>query len=428
MRSIIELQHVKKIFPQFDRQDLLVLQNINLAIKSKEIVAILGKSGCGKSTLLRLMSGLLKPTVGSILYRGKAVSGPIPGMSMVFQNFALLPWLNVFQNVALGLMAQPLSKEQRRDKVLKVIDVVGMDGFESAYPRELSGGMCQRVGIARALVGEPDVILMDEPFSALDVLTADNLRTDLMDLWHSKKTKLKALVVVTHNVEEAALMADRVVLLGGMTNGVFADFEVALPHPRGHDEDALRKQVASIYHQLAQSGKLQALGVEKKIAVHYCLPKVSVSELSGLVEALHELSEKDGVDLATLADELHIEDDDLFCILDALIIMHFISFVGNKVTLTFVGKKFANEEVLDQKKIFATQLLDHVPLAKSIRQALDQEEHSRVHEQAFLELLTGELGEEKANEVLKVVIDWGRYAELFAYDANQGMLSLDNPS
>ena len=254
--ALIAVQHVKKVYSQIDRQDLTVLQGVNFDLHVGEIVALLGKSGSGKSTLLRLIAGLTQPTAGQVVYDGKPVKGAMPGMSMVFQTFSLLPWLTVLKNVELGLLSKNIPKEVLREKALKVIDIVGMDGFESAYPRELSGGMCQRVGIARALVAEPDVLLMDEPFSALDVLTADNLRSDLLDLWASGKTNLKSIFMVTHNVEEAAVMADRVLIMGAGIAGISNDFNVSLAQPRQQEDRQLKKLVERIYGHLSETSRL----------------------------------------------------------------------------------------------------------------------------------------------------------------------------
>jgi NitT/TauT family transport system ATP-binding protein len=236
---VIQIKNVKKTFKQNDHQDLLVLDNINIELHENEITAILGKSGSGKSTLLRIIAGLIKPSSGEIIYRGQYVNEPADGLAMVFQNFALMPWLTVLQNVELGLEALRVPKKERRIRSLKAIDIVGLDGFESAYPKELSGGMRQRVGFARALVVNPDVLLMDEPFSSLDVLTADNLRSDLLDLWQSKKTNIKTILLVTHSIEEAVSLADRIIVFGSVP-GINTELPIDVPHPRSDHEMKLR--------------------------------------------------------------------------------------------------------------------------------------------------------------------------------------------
>src|SRR3989337_1575887 len=237
---IIKIQNIKKSFRQNDHQDLLVLDEVNLELYEEEIVALLGKSGSGKSTLLRIIAGLIKPSAGEVIYRGEKVTAPAAGLAMVFQSFALMPLLTVLQNVELGLEALGVPKVERRTRSLKAIDVVGLDGFESAYPKELSGGMRQRVGFARALVVNPDVLLMDEPFSALDVLTADNLRSDLIDLWLNKRTRTKGILFVTHNIEEAALMADRIIVFGSNPGNIRTELMVDIPHPRNDQNPTFR--------------------------------------------------------------------------------------------------------------------------------------------------------------------------------------------
>src|SRR5262249_20182638 len=212
MEPLLDIRGVRKVYPKPGGGELLVLDDINLRVQEGEILGLLGRTGSGKSTLLRLISGLAQAAGGSINYLGRAVEGPAPGIAMVFQSFALFPWLTVLENVELGLEALGLPANEIRRRSLAAIDLIGLDGFESAYPRELSGGMRQRVGFARALVVHPNILLMDEPFSALDVLTAETLRTDFLDLWSEGQLPIKGVILVTHNIEEAVLMCDRVLL------------------------------------------------------------------------------------------------------------------------------------------------------------------------------------------------------------------------
>jgi NitT/TauT family transport system ATP-binding protein len=429
MSVVLQLRGVKKTFERFDNPDLLVLHQLNLRVLEGEILAILGKTGCGKSTLLRIMSGLVKPTSGDVLYREQEVSKPISNMSMVFQNFALLPWLTVLKNVELGLLSQNLPIKTQREKALKAIDIVGMDGFESAYPKELSGGMAQRVGIARALVAEPEILLMDEAFSALDVLTAENLRNDLLDLWANKQTKTKSIVFVTHNIEEAVLMADRIVILSSDPGSVIADMPVNLPRPRQTERNTpFWDVVDEVYQCMAQTSKLQ--GKPEELAIISSaerLPSVSIPELTGLLETIHDSEHPDEIELSQLAEDTHLEADELFSLTDVLSILNFISVKEGKVLLTFTGKSFAQADILKRKRIFATQLLGCVPLARLIRMELDKSSNHMIQEGLIMTHLEQELSKEEAGEVLKTVIDWGRYAEIFAYHANEGVLSLENP-
>ena len=348
---------------------------------------------------------------------------------MVFQNFALLPWLTVLENVELGLEAQNLSASERRKKALAAIDVVGMDGFESAYPKELSGGMCQRVGFARAIVVEPDVLFMDEPFSALDVLTAENLRNDLIDLWSSKKTKLKAILMVTHNIYEAAYMADRILVFGSNPGRIMADLRVDMPYDRDPDQPKFVQLVDSIYHHITQaSDSFSRIGGRlKQVDLHFRLPLVDISTLIGLVETLHSEAPSQHIELSDLAEQLHLDLDDLLPIIDSLQLLRFAQLKSGKVELTFAGRLFADASLLDQKQIFARQLLDYLPIVKYIHKKLNDKPGRGIHKSDILTILSQKLSDGASEDVLKTVIEWSRYAELFAYDVNSGHLSLDNP-
>lgn len=427
--ALIKLEQVCKSFARDERADLLVLEEVNAAIYAGEIVAIVGKSGAGKSTLLRVIAGLVMPTSGKVRCLGDKVAGPVPGMSMVFQNFALLPWLTVLQNVELGLEAQGIARHERRERALKAIDTVGMDGFESAYPRELSGGMSQRVGLARALVVDPEVLLMDEPFSALDVLTAENLRNDLLDLWLSKKTKIKSILMVTHNIEEAVMLADRVLIFDDNPGTVRAEVACTIPHPRQEHETQMRSIMEDIYEHIVNLGSegQRRGGRFKTIGINYRLPKAEISSLIGLLEALNTPEYAKKADLPEFAEELHLEVDDLFTLTEVLEILRFVNVSDGDIALTPIGKIFIEADILERKKLFASQLLNYVPLTRHVRRVLDARPGHCAHEARFLAELQDSLSEEAAEEVFKVMIEWGRYAELFAYDYNSGMLSLEDP-
>lgn len=431
---LLEIKSVKKAFKKSDHQDLLVLDNVDFELYENEIVALLGKSGSGKSTLLRIIAGLVKPTDGQVLYRNQPVLNPVKGLAMVFQNFALMPWLTVLQNVELGLEALGIPKEERRARAIEAIDIIGLDGFESAYPKELSGGMRQRVGFARALVVNPDVLLMDEPFSALDVLTAENLRSDLLDLWQSKKSNIKSILLVTHNIEEAAVLADRVLVFGINPGHIRAEMKIDIAHPRDDQDPNFRQYVDKIYTLMTTpttpAGFMDTLYRHKTIDIGYRLPKVEISELIGLMETLNapEYRDKEKVDLPELSEILHLQIDDLFPITEALEILRFARVSGGDIELSMSGKQFANSEILEQKKIFATHLLNFVPLARHISRVLDERHGHHASEDRFLRELEDHLSEDAAKEVLKTIIDWGRFAEIFAYDYNTGILSLENPS
>ncbi|CAL7962892.1 NitT/TauT family transport system ATP-binding protein [Gammaproteobacteria bacterium] len=429
-QPIIQVKNIKKSFKQNDHQDLLVLDDINLDLHEGEITAILGKSGSGKSTLMRIIAGLIKPSAGEIIYRGNHITAPAEGLAMVFQSFALMPWLTVLQNVELGLEALRVPKNERRTRSLKAIDIVGLDGFESAYPKELSGGMRQRVGFARALVVNPDVLLMDEPFSSLDVLTADNLRSDLLDLWQSKKTNIKTILLVTHNIEEAASLADRIVVFDSTPGHISNELTVDIPHPRNDQNPKFRLLIDNVYTFMTTSATdVGAAYRYKTINLGYRLPNVQIPEITGLLDKLYEPEYLDKkVDLPILADELHLDIDDLFPITETLEILRFAQVSKGDIELNAAGKAFADADILERKKIFANHLLSYVPLARYIRRVLDERPEHHASEERFLSELEDYLSKDAAKEVQRVVIEWGRYAEIFAYDYNTGQLSLENPN
>jgi NitT/TauT family transport system ATP-binding protein len=425
--TLIEIINLSKSFKKAEQQDLLVLEDVNFSLKKGEIVALLGKSGSGKSTLLRIIAGLVPASSGEVSYRDNPVTQPVSGIAMVFQSFALMPWLTVLENVELGLEAMGVSREERRSRAIEAIDIIGLDGFESAYPKELSGGMRQRVGFARALVINPDLLLMDEPFSALDVLTAENLKSDLLELWQSKKTQTNGILLVTHNIEEAALLADRIVIFGSDPGYIRAEIEVQLPHPRDEDAPSFRKIVDQIYTLMTtgpREHRKRAIR-ERQIDIGYRLPDVEPSELAGLIETMTVFEER--IDLPELADELTMNIDDLFPLLETLEILGFAKVSEGDIQLSPLGKEFADANLQVRKKLFAESLLEKVPLARDIRLILDERTDHRVQESHFLSKLEDYLSEKEAERVLRTIIDWGRYAELFAFDANSGTLSLENP-
>lgn len=439
---MIKLENITKSFVSAERQELLVLDDINFELRDGEIVAFLGKSGSGKSTLLRILAGLIPPTSGSVSYHGNKINGPARGIAMVFQSFALLPWLTVLENVELGLEALGIDKNTRRQRSIKVIDTIGLDGFESAYPKELSGGMRQRVGFARALVVEPEILLMDEPFSALDVLTTDNLRGDLLDLWHSKKTKTKGIICVTHDIEEAILMADRIVIFSSDPGKIQSEIKIELPFPRDTDSLEFRDLLDQVYMQMTTSERervakakadaiIQRRKAEEAGESHpeyaYRLPVADISELTGLVESMLS-HESDGViNLPELAEDYHLDVDNIFPLTEILDMLRFASISEGELRFTEAGRRFAEASILERKQIFAKHLMQYIPLAQHIRQVLDSSTNNRCKEDVFLDELENYFSEEESERILRTVIDWGRYAETFAYNYDDGELSLENP-
>lgn len=429
-KPIIEVVNVQKSFKKGDRQELLVLDDINLKMYEGEIIAILGKSGSGKSTLLRIIAGLIGSSDGTVFYRGKPVRGPVRGISMVFQTFALLPWMTVLQNVELGLEAIGVDHEERRMRSLKAIDMIGLDGFESALPKELSGGMRQRVGFARALVVNPDILLMDEPFSALDVLTADNLKSDLIDLWQSKQTGLNGILFVTHSIEEAITIADRIIVFNSNPGSIRSDLKVPLPYPRSDLDPRFRNQIDRIYTLMTtQPEEISKAGINKYTAIDigYRLPEASIAEVTGLLELLNSPEHQGKMDLPDVADTLALDIDDLFPLTELLEILRFAKVSKGDIAITDEGKAFVEADILERKKIFSIHLKKYVPLARYIYDQLIRHPRHRALEENYLSLLEDYLSESEAERVLRTVIEWGRYAELFAYDYNSGVLSLENP-
>ncbi|HLN24618.1 MAG TPA: nitrate/sulfonate/bicarbonate ABC transporter ATP-binding protein [Patescibacteria group bacterium] len=421
---LINLTGVRKAFRTPDRSERLVLEGVNFQLAEGEIVALLGKSGSGKSTLLRIIAGLIKPNGGSVLYRDKTISGPVNGISMVFQSFALFPWLTVKQNVELGLEALAVPAKERDERSTKVIDLIGLGGFESAYPRELSGGMRQRVGFARALVMSPDVLLMDEPFSALDVLTAETLRGDLLELWLERQIPTKGILFVSHNIEEAVTMADRVLIFSSDPGRVKAEIPVNLPHPRDTESPAFKAIVDEVYAIMTQQPQRAAGTAAEPLSLGYRLPEAAPHKITGMLENLLDPQFDGKADLPQLAEQLELPDDTLFQLLEASRLLGFIHVEQGDVHLLPAGRAFAEAETAERKKIFAEHLLHHISLASHIRRILDERRDHRAPENRFLQELEDYLTDDEAERVLDQVINWGRYAEIFEYDYNSGVLSL----
>jgi NitT/TauT family transport system ATP-binding protein len=419
---LIDLAGVRKCFRAPDHSDRVVLEDVNFQLKQGEIVSLLGKSGSGKSTLLRIIAGLIDANGGKVHYRGKSINGPVHGISMVFQSFALFPWLTVQQNVELGLEALAVPADERETRALEAIDVIGLGGFESAYPRELSGGMRQRVGFARALVMRPDVLLMDEPFSALDVLTAETLSGDLLELWLERKIPTKGILFVSHNIEEAVAMSDRVLIFSSDPGRVKAEVPVPLPHPRDKDAPAFKAIVDHVYAIMTQR-PLRTVGAEP-LSLGYRLPSATPHKIEGMIESLIEAPFDGKADLPALADELQLPDDTLFHLLEAGSLLGFIRVDEGDVTLLPLGKRFAEADTTDRKAMFAEQLLLHISLASHIRHVLDERRDHRAPEGRFIQELEDFLSDDEAERVLEQVIAWGRYAEIFDYDYTSGVLSL----
>jgi NitT/TauT family transport system ATP-binding protein len=419
---------VCKTYQMPDHHARLVLDRIGFTLHDGEIVAILGKSGSGKSTFLRILAGLVPPTDGGVEYRGRPVIEPATGIAMVFQSYALFPWLTVLGNVELGLEAQGVGSAERRRRAVAAIDVIGLDGFENAYPKELSGGMRQRVGFARALVVDPDILLLDEPFSSLDVLTAETLRGDLLDLWDQSRIPTKGIVIVSHNIEEAVEIADRILIFSSDPGRIRAEIPIAQPRPRAWESSEFRQTVDQVYTLLTTApGRDGRRGAKPEtIGIGYRLPDASVQQLSGLIDNLAEPAFGGRADLPRLADLVGLATDELFPLIEALQLLGFAHVSGGDIELTIAGRGYAEADMLARKQLFAEALLKHIPLAAHIRRVLDERPGHRAPAARFLRELEDHLSEEEAERVLATVINWGRHAESFAYDSDTEVLSLEN--
>jgi NitT/TauT family transport system ATP-binding protein len=408
-----------------------VLSDVSMSLKTGEIVALLGRSGSGKSTLLRLIAGLTRPTQGTVTISGEPVNGPAKEVAMVFQSFALFPWLDVLDNVEIGPRANGVPLDETRKRALKAIDTIGLDGFESAYPKELSGGMRQRVGFARALVMQPKILLMDEPFSALDVLTAETLRTDLLDLWQEGRIPIKAILMVTHNIEEAVLMADRILVLASNPGRIASEMAVTLPHPRDRLDPSFRELVDRIYALMTQRPDTTKPAAREAAAaamgLGLALPRVSTNSLAGMLEEIAAPPYNGKADLPHLADSLQLEIDELFPLGETLQLLRLAEFEDADIKLTPLGQRFVDMDVDQRKKVFGDQVLAHIPLASHIKRVLDERPSHRAPATRFREELEDYMSEDYAERTLRAIINLGRYGELFAYDENSQTFSYENP-
>jgi NitT/TauT family transport system ATP-binding protein len=432
---IIRAQQVEKFYAQPSENRIQVISPTDLSIVPGEIVALLGPSGSGKSTLLRMLAGLSRPSGGEVFWHGQPISRVQINVSIVFQSFALFPWLTVLENVEAPLKARGLAADERRERSLKILDTVGLDGFQAAYPKELSGGMRQRVGFARALVVEPEVLFMDEPFSALDVLTAENLRSELLELWHKKTIPTQSIFIVTHNIEEAVLLADRIIVLGRNPGHVRTDFKVSLPHPRNRKSPPFTQLVDYIYKVLTRPDVTPAeaptLEPGRKIRdqrqMHYeMLPHARPGGIAGLLEIVIDLSGKEGVrtDIYRLADELAFEIDDLLPIVDAAVLLGFLRVEEGDAVITPTGREYAESEILRQKEVFRQAATEHVLLLRQITRALNNKTDHTVPEEFFLDMLDEQFSEDETLRQLETAINWGRYSELFDFDAARRRFTL----
>lgn len=423
---IVELKSVDKSFHSADGSARLVLQGVDFTLNEGEIVALLGQSGSGKSTMLRIMAGLIPTDKGQVLYQGLPIYGAARGISMVFQSFALFPWLTVQKNVELGLEAQGMPVNEREKRARAAIEMIGLSGFEGALPRELSGGMRQRVGIARALVLEPEVLLMDEAFSALDVLTGERLREDILELWNMKEIPTKAILIVSHNIEEAVMMADRVLIFASDPGRVSAELPITLNHPREVESPEVRMLIDNVYGLMtagaARPGRLA--GIETKLQLGDRLPEADITRMEGMLELLTEEPFHGRADLPKLAEETELTDKELLEVSRALALLGFVQLAHGDVVITKLGRSYVAATKPERQGIFREQLLEHVPLIAYIRHGLEQDPSGDLPEVLFLKLLRFTLNDAEAERALSIAIEWGRYGDVFEYNFNTGVIHL----
>jgi NitT/TauT family transport system ATP-binding protein len=425
VKPIITASQIQKCFVQPDGREIQVIAPIDLSIEPDSIVALLGPSGSGKSTLLRILTGLTPPSAGKVLWHDVPLSESSPNLAIVFQSFALFPWLTVLDNVEVPLLAQGTAPFERHHRALRSLDKVGLKGFESAYPKELSGGMKQRVGFARALAVEPEILFMDEPFSALDVLTAENLRGELMELWLGKKIPTRSIFLVTHNIEEAVLLADRIIVLGRNPARIRADFRVELRQPRDHTSADFLVYVDYIYKLMTQP-QLEpaplAAGGRPARKPSLMLPHARPGAIAGLLEIMNDHSEKE--DLYHLADKLLMDFADLVPIVEAASLLGFAKSDKGDVEITFEGKAFAQADISDRKLLFRQAALANVPLLQQINRSLSAKSDNSMPLEFFRDIVEEHLSEEEANRQIDTALDWGRYGEIFTYDSESDRLTL----
>jgi len=423
--ALLQLEHVFQSYGAGVRR-FTAVENVNLNLSVGEFVALLGPSGCGKSTLLRIIAGLQKATQGKVLYRGQQLEGVNPHTSIIFHSFALFPWLTVLENVSLALKAKGVEKHERDKKAEDLLDRVGLDGFESAYPRELSGGMRQKVGFARAMAVEPELLCMDEPFSALDVLSAESLRGELLELWTEGKIPTKAILMVSHNIEEAVFLADRIVVMDKEPGRIIAEHKIDLPHPRNRKSVEFQNHVDQVYAVLAGQTRpeKEELGTAPgEVGITRHLPEVEISDLAGLLENLAEGGNQKH-DIYLLEDKLGITSDQLLKLTEAAELLGFSSIAKGDIELTALGQAFADASILARKEIFAS-CVRRIPLMRWLLSMLHSAEDRRLKIEVILTALSLDFSTEEAEKQIEVLIKWGRYGELFVYDDDQEMIELE---
>jgi NitT/TauT family transport system ATP-binding protein len=424
--ALLKLENVYMEYGSGARR-FTAVENINLDLKSGEFAALLGPSGCGKSTLLRIVTGLQEASRGRVYYRGEPLVGVNPHAAIVFQSFALFPWLSVLENVSLALKTKGVQEPERSQKAIDLLDRVGLDGFESAYPRELSGGMRQKVGFARAMAVEPELLCLDEPFSALDVLSAESLRGELLELWVGGKIPTKAILMVSHNIEEAVLLADRVIIMDKDPGRVIADLPIDLAHPRQRKSPEFQAIVDMVYGLLAGQtrSEVEEFGVAPgEPGITRKLPSLPMSDLAGMLEHLSELPEGKA-DIYKLEEELATTTDHLLLLTETAELLGYASIAKGDIAITPLGQAYADASILARKEIFASRAR-RLPLIKWLLQMLQNAENQQLKRNVVKTALSLEFPDETAERQIDTLINWGRYGEIFEYDDKTETITLEN--
>ena len=410
---LCELRRVRHDFALPNGTPRTVLEDIDVAIRPGEVVALLGPSGCGKSTILRILAGLIRPTAGEVLYHGRPLSSLNPGVAMVFQSFALYPWMSVTGNIEIVLEAAGLSTAEIDERVSSSIRMVGLSGFEEAYPRELSGGMKQRVGMARALSTRPEMLFMDEPFSQVDALTAEALRAEVLDIWAEKSQRMSSILMVSHDIKEVAYMADRIVVLSANPGRVRTVVESRLPRPRDYRSPEITRLVDQL-HDIITGAEMPDPPPDSVPGDHAAfepLPDISGSGLVGLLEYLDARGGRQ--DVFRIAADTHREFGHVISIVKAAEMLDLLDTPKRMVVLTPEGERFVKASPPERKVIWRERILK-LRLFQEVRAMIAAE--GEAHRDAVLAMIHRVMPNEAYERTFATLVRWARFADLFAYD------------
>lgn len=429
MRELLTLERISHRFILDKGRELQVLKNINVSVHDREIVAFLGPSGCGKTTTLKIMAGLLQPTEGKVVVHGRQLTGINQRLSFVFQNFALLPWYTVDQNVAIGLQNKGFTDRQIRMRVNQCVEMVGLGGFEEAYPRELSGGMRQRVGIARALAMKPEILCLDEAFSSVDVLTAENLRSEVIDIWKEKSKAVKSVLLVTHNISEAVVMAQRIFVYGADPGHIRTVLNNPLPYPRDPKDPKFQELVDVIHAVITEA--LIPEEAEKPAQVQPSwyqglenLPPVGPTEVIGLLDVLDTAGGK--MDIFKLATETASEFGHCLAVAKTAELLDFIDTPRQSVVFTDLGRRFVKADTPERKDLFSAQVRG-LRIFQTLLTWLDESPEKEISREEVVSRLQSFFPNEKLDKLFDTLVAFGRYAEVLSYNAKLALLTLPRP-